>query len=412
MRHPRQPLRQPLAAIALSLSTSSLLAGEPASGWTDLPPLPTSRQEVGVAALEDRVYVIGGILADRSATGLVERFDAAKNRWETVSPLPEGTRLHHIGATSIDGGIFSIGGLDDGFRAAASVFAFDPTAGAWTQVADLPRARGAMGVAVDGGRIYAAGGQDGSTSFRDFTAYLPDEDRWIELPEMPTARNHLAAVALSGLVYAISGRASGLRAEVEVYDPASNDWSTVSPILTPRGGIAAATLGGRIFVFGGEGNRGTASGIFPQVEAYDPAKDRWSALPDMPRPRHGVGAAVVGDRIHLPGGAEREGFDVTDHHDAFRPADLGGGDGEFLRGDANHDLAVDISDPVFTLAALFLGGAAFDCADAADANDDGTIDLTDAVFTLDFLFRGGAELPAPGTTTPGADPSPDPLACP
>lgn len=84
----------------------------------------------------------------------------------------------------------------------------------------------------------------------------------------------------------------------------------------------------------------------------------------------------------------------------------------FIRGDANGDLVVDVSDTVSTLEFLFLSGS-LPCRDGGDANDDGTLDLSDAVYTLTFLFGGGEapDAPFPGC---GTDPTPDgavPLMC-
>ena len=82
---------------------------------------------------------------------------------------------------------------------------------------------------------------------------------------------------------------------------------------------------------------------------------------------------------------------------------------DFLRGDANGDCGVNITDPTFTLNFLFLGGPAPICADAADADDSGDLLLTDAVFALNFLFLDGPEPPAPGPAGAGSDPSADAL---
>ncbi len=82
----------------------------------------------------------------------------------------------------------------------------------------------------------------------------------------------------------------------------------------------------------------------------------------------------------------------------------------FRRGDANADARLDLSDSVFTLQALFLGGAGPRCADAADSNDDGNVDISDALFTLIHLFLGGPVPPAPGLQC-GADGTPDDLDC-
>jgi hypothetical protein len=82
----------------------------------------------------------------------------------------------------------------------------------------------------------------------------------------------------------------------------------------------------------------------------------------------------------------------------------------FLRGDANRDGGVDISDPIFTLQSMFLGEGSFSCEDAADANDDGVLDLADPIFTLMCLFVPGNSLPPP-KDTPGQDETPDSLTC-
>lgn len=67
----------------------------------------------------------------------------------------------------------------------------------------------------------------------------------------------------------------------------------------------------------------------------------------------------------------------------------------FVRGDADLNGEVDITDPIITLAALFLSGSVLPCLDAADSNDVGPVDISDPIFTLRFLFLGGEPPPAP-----------------
>jgi hypothetical protein len=83
----------------------------------------------------------------------------------------------------------------------------------------------------------------------------------------------------------------------------------------------------------------------------------------------------------------------------------------FLRGDANGDGGLDLSDAIATLGCLFLGSACPECLDAADSNDDGEVDLSDAILTLGCLFLGSA-CPKPPFGACGVDPTPeDPLDC-
>jgi hypothetical protein len=80
---------------------------------------------------------------------------------------------------------------------------------------------------------------------------------------------------------------------------------------------------------------------------------------------------------------------------------------DFIRGDANGDGQVDLSDPVKVLVHLFVGGsAAPGCLAAADADGSGDVVLTDAIYSLDYLFLGGFPPPAPFPDC-GADPDGD-----
>ena len=62
----------------------------------------------------------------------------------------------------------------------------------------------------------------------------------------------------------------------------------------------------------------------------------------------------------------------------------------FLLCDSNGDFQHGISDPVFTLDALFRNANALPCEAAGDCNSDGTINLSDAIFDLRYQFLGQA----------------------
>ncbi|MEE2883976.1 MAG: dockerin type I repeat-containing protein [Planctomycetota bacterium] len=81
----------------------------------------------------------------------------------------------------------------------------------------------------------------------------------------------------------------------------------------------------------------------------------------------------------------------------------------FIRGDANIDGTIDISDAEVIIAGGWLG-VPFPCQDAADANDDGTLDISDVITVLQHLFSGTAPPPAP-FPEPGEDPTDDDLDC-
>ncbi len=69
--------------------------------------------------------------------------------------------------------------------------------------------------------------------------------------------------------------------------------------------------------------------------------------------------------------------------------------GSFVRGDADCDGTVNLSDAMLALLHLFQGGSNLCCAAAADADGNTGVNLTDGVFLLGFLFSAGSAPPSP-----------------
>jgi len=84
---------------------------------------------------------------------------------------------------------------------------------------------------------------------------------------------------------------------------------------TARGGTACGVDGERIIVVGGEGNSAVASGVFPNVESYLPSTNTWTQHEPMATPRHGMGAAMWGGALYVPGGATVQAFGAVDTHE-------------------------------------------------------------------------------------------------
>jgi hypothetical protein len=101
--------------------------------------------------------------------------------------------------------------------------------------------------------------------------------------------------------------------------------------------------------------------------------------------------------------------------DNFVLRDVTPGGMRFHRGDPNDDGTMNITDGIYVLNFLFLGGIDPPCREAADANDDGTVNITDGIYLLNFLFLGGPEPRSPGPPREacGLDPadSPSSLGC-
>jgi hypothetical protein len=185
----------------------------------------------------------------------------------------------------------------------------------------MPSARAALAAAALDRKIYVVGGSPLARE-RDFAAYDPALDEWDPLPPMPSPRNHLAAGAAGRRIYAVGGRSggiAGISAALEAFDVDTGLWQPLEPMPTARGGIAAAVVGHFLIVYGGEGNPDAPAGTFEEVEAFDTQTGDWLALSSMVTPRHGIGAARVGGRVHVPGGGPVEGFGVSEVHEIHDP---------------------------------------------------------------------------------------------
>jgi N-acetylneuraminic acid mutarotase len=271
------------------------------------------RQEVGVAAVQNRIFVAGGFRGDGSTSSTLEVYDASANAWSVLAPMP--VAVNHPGAAAVNGRVYVIGGSLGSGASTDAVQEYDPARNDWGLKAPMPTARNAVVAGVHGGRIYVAGGAPGG---RVLEAFDPAVDRWESLPLMSTPRNHLAGGFVGDRFFAIGGRPPNTLAVNEAFDVVTRAWLGRAAMPTGRSGHGAAVVRGCVYVFGGEGNTARPDGVFPHNQVYDARSDSWATLAPMPTPRHGIGAAAIGDRIFVPGGATVQGFGATAAHEVYR----------------------------------------------------------------------------------------------
>lgn len=322
------PFLAGLVLIALPVSAQSPKPEVDRGTWRAATPMPTKRTEVAVAALDGRIYVVGGFekpsfgnLMSPAITPALDAYDPASDRWSSKAPLPIG--LHHAGIGVVEGRLYVIGGYSRSMfsvrNPVATVYAYDPVRNTWTERASLPTARGALSVTELDGKLYAVGGYDGKGNNAQVEVYDPVSNAWTTCAPLGTPRDHLAVATVAGKIYAIGGRVDGdyhrNLAIVEQYDPAVDRWTRASDLPTARSGIAAAVVEGKIYVFGGEGTVGT----FNENEAYDPARNLWQAMAPMPTARHGLGVGVVQGRIYVLSGGTVPGGSFSDLIEIFVP---------------------------------------------------------------------------------------------
>src|SRR5712692_6020814 len=102
------------AALGLCRAGAAVNGANPAAPpkggvWSLAGAMPEPRQEAGIGALGNMIYIIGGYDADTLPSTLVQVYAPAANKWKQAAPIPEG--LHHHGVAAADGKIYVVGGF-------------------------------------------------------------------------------------------------------------------------------------------------------------------------------------------------------------------------------------------------------------------------------------------------------------
>jgi hypothetical protein len=172
-------------------------------GWQTLPPMPEPRTAGGAAVAGGLIYVVGGV----GPEGVAERtlaFDPAAGRWSVTDGLTRPRE--HMGVAAVDDGVYAVGGRAGSLEGFADVEVLDPGTGSWAPLPDLPTPRGGMAAAAtSNGFVVAAGGEEEGGTFDEVEAFDVEAERWLALQPMPTARHGVGVVAVGATVYVIAG---------------------------------------------------------------------------------------------------------------------------------------------------------------------------------------------------------------
>lgn len=309
----------------------------PPGAWASLSPMPQARIHVGAAALEDVVYVVGGIAGPRARTlplsldrpppSEVFAYDPSLDTWRSAGRILEG--VASPGVAAADGRVYVVGGFRLGsFEPSDRVQVLDVGAGTTVAGPPMPTARGGLAVVFLHGRVHAIGGLIDDLALGYPTGahevFDPATGAWTSRAALRTPRSGHGAAALDGRIYVAGGSGGPGSSFLEVYDPATDSWSMPSTRALHASNGAVAALGGSVYLFGGsEPPPECCGGWVPRadVDRFDPERASWHRDAPMSVPRWGHAAAVVGESVYVIGGGSSGPFlDFTQRNERFTPA--------------------------------------------------------------------------------------------
>lgn len=194
------------------------------------------------------------------------------------------------------------------------------TGTAWTTLADLPAGRAwyADAAAVAGTAYHyrvtalGAGGTAATTSAATRSATTPATApfAWTGSAAAPLPRYEAAGAAANGRLYVFGGYVNAsiqATARADAFDPARNAWTRLRDMPEVVTHAAQAVDGNYIYLAGGfvGDHPGLGSN---SAWRYDTRNDSWTRMPSLPGPRGGGAMAVVMRELHFFGGLTQAQF--------------------------------------------------------------------------------------------------------
>jgi N-acetylneuraminic acid mutarotase len=133
--------------------------------WSKLAPMPTPRNHHSITYVDGKLYAIGGRVGSCYSGGwssnvwMNEAYDIATNTWATRAPMP--TARSGTGIAAVDGKIYVLGGegwVDDFGGVFRANEVYDPKTNTWSRAARMITPRHGFAVAAIGKAIYAVSG--------------------------------------------------------------------------------------------------------------------------------------------------------------------------------------------------------------------------------------------------------------
>jgi hypothetical protein len=243
-----------------------------------------------------------------------EVFDPETSRW-TSGQLPATADVRVDAVSGPDGKVYYVYGRQH------ETWVYD---GAWNRsLAPPPSSCLGSGLALGSDRllyVLCAGGSatPGSTTPNPLMTYDTALDKWASLNLPPRAPVNIPwMTSLGSRIYVVS-TSDGNNYPLEAYDIGTSTWSTLAAPAVPSHIIGAPD--GRVYSIAGFDVRGPIMHPTPEVQAYNPATNRWTNVAPLNFNRYDHAVTVGPDgRLYAMGGVYN-GTENTDSVEVYGPA--------------------------------------------------------------------------------------------
>jgi N-acetylneuraminic acid mutarotase len=307
-----------LLLVLVFLTASCIIAAKSAfssasgaeNSWVSKASMPTARSGLGVAAVNGKIYAIGG----NGGYIINEEYDPASNTWISKKPMPTGRSI--FGIAVYENKIYVVGGSSGALPITGINEVYDPETDTWETKAPMPTPRHSLVASVAKGRIYLIGGiKDPTTG--DLSnlneVYDPTTNTWAAKAPIPEAISRSASAVIDNKIYLIGSK-------LQICDPETDTWSYGAPPPYPGVGAAGATSGvwapKRIYYIVPREDAINPKDYSNFNQAYNPADDSWEVGSRMPTSRFDFAIAVVNDRLYAIGGLPYITFSPNQPHSA------------------------------------------------------------------------------------------------
>ena len=255
----------------------------------------------------------------------VDVYDPAQQMWFDGTPLPADAPRHHLAVALSGNTIYVLGGFVgiiggmQNFAPVAATFSFDGTRGPGSPI-NRSRAARRQHRRSTARSTSPAAGNSSPMRCPISTPMIPPPTAGPRASDADRARAR-RLVRARRQARAVGGWLNDktVVGAAEAYDPVAASWSILPDLPTPRGGLAANVLGTVCDVVGGEQWIGPDPGTFADNQGFDFAVGEWRPFAPMTHRRHGLGFAALDGSLWTIGGGPSRGNSYTNVVDVFTP---------------------------------------------------------------------------------------------